>query len=151
MVKLIVYDFDGVLTDNRVLVHQDGTEAVFCNRSDGWWMKELRKLGIDQVILSTETNPVVAARARKLQLQAHQGLDDKAAGLRKLLAEKELDPAHVAYVGNDMNDYECLRMVGYPLCPSDSHPEVLRAAKLVIPCRGGEGIARHVYDWVKSL
>jgi 3-deoxy-D-manno-octulosonate 8-phosphate phosphatase (KDO 8-P phosphatase) len=148
MVKLVVYDFDGVLTDNRVLVHQDGTESVFCNRSDGWWIKEIRKLGVEQVILSTEKNPVVKARADKIGLPCTQGVDDKLAGLKKLLAERNLPPEQVCYVGNEMNDVDCMKTAGHPLAPQDGHPEILRIAKHVLPCNGGAGIVRHVHDWL---
>ena len=150
MVKLVVYDFDGVLTDNRVLVHQDGTEAVFCNRSDGWWIKEIRKLGVEQCILSTEKNPVVKARADKIGLPCAQGLDDKLGGLKQLLAERKLAASEICYVGNEMNDYDCFKVAGHTLAPRDSHPEILRLAHYVIPCDGGAGIVRHVYEWLRE-
>jgi 3-deoxy-D-manno-octulosonate 8-phosphate phosphatase (KDO 8-P phosphatase) len=103
-VKLLVYDFDGVLTDNRVWVSEDGKESVACNRSDGWWIKEITKLGIEQIILSTEKNPVVAARAKKLGLECLQGLDDKKQGLLNLCEKKSMSLSQVAYVGNEVND-----------------------------------------------
>ncbi|MEW6055125.1 MAG: HAD hydrolase family protein [Bdellovibrionota bacterium] len=146
--RLIVYDFDGVLTDNRVWVTEDGRESVACNRSDGWWMGQIRKLGIEQIILSTEKNPVVSARARKLNIEAIQGQEDKKAALVALLEKKSLTPSDVCYIGNDMNDAGCMQIVGFSMCPNDSHPEILKLAKKTIPAAGGSGIVRHVYDWV---
>lgn len=148
MIKLVIYDFDGVLTDNRVLTLQDGTEGVACNRGDGWWVKEIRKLGVAQVILSTEKNLVVKARADKIGLPCLHGFDDKIEGFRSILKDSGYEPSQVCYVGNEMNDMACLRMAGYPVAPRDSHPEVLKAAKWVIPCNGGDGIVRHLHDWL---
>jgi len=149
-VRLIVYDFDGVLTDNRVWVSGDGTELVACNRSDGWWIKEIARMGIEQVILSTEANPVVAARGKKLGLEVFQGKDDKKAALLEIMRERELSPENVCFVGNEVNDLECLRLVGFPLAPRDSHPRVLELAELVIPADGGHGVVRHVMEWLTA-
>jgi D-sedoheptulose 7-phosphate isomerase len=149
-IKLIVYDFDGVLTANRVWVQQDGTESVACNRSDGWWIKEVTKLGIEQFILSTETNPVVEARAKKIGLPVLQGQSDKQAALRKLCDSKSLDLKNVCYIGNDVNDLGCFEITGYRLAPKDSHPTILKLATQVLPAKGGAGIVRHVHDWLMT-
>ena len=141
---LIVYDFDGVMTDNRVLVDQDGREAVFCNRADGLGVGLIRDLGIDQLILSTEANPVVAARAAKLKLPVLQNCADKAQALARLLAERGLDPARVLFLGNDVNDLAALRLVGWPAAPADAAPEVLALARYVTRAKGGEGVVREL-------
>ena len=147
-IKLLVYDFDGVLTDNRVYVSETGVETVACSRSDGWWMGEIRKLGIEQVILSTEKNPVVSARGKKLGIPVLQGQHNKGESLLALIKEKAVQPLEVAYVGNDMNDWGCFEIAGLTLAPSDSHPKILAAAKRVIPEKGGYGVVRHIYDWL---
>ena len=149
-IRLIVYDFDGVLTDNRVWVSEDGKETVACNRSDGWWMGEIRKLDLEQVILSTEVNPVVSARGRKLGMEVLQGQKNKEDGLAAIVAKRNISCEEILYVGNDCNDLGCMRKVGYPIAPQDSHPEILRIAHHVIPANGGSGIVRHVYDWLTS-
>jgi len=141
---LIVYDFDGVMTDNRVLVDQDGREAVFCNRADGLGVGLIRGLGIAQVILSTEANPVVSARAAKLRLPVIQDCADKAEALAGLLAEKNLDPARVLFVGNDLNDLPALLLVGWPAAPADAAPEILEIARYVTRARGGCGVIREL-------
>ena len=103
-VSLIVFDFDGVMTDNRVRVHQSGEEAVWCHRGDGWGIARLTEAGFQVLVLSTETNPVVAARCHKLKIEAFQGCDDKLSALRQLARARNLAPEQVAYVGNDLLD-----------------------------------------------
>lgn len=144
--RLIVFDFDGVFTDNRVLVFEDGREAVFCSRGDGLGLAGLRRVGVDLLILSTETNPVVGARARKLQIECVQGCEDKWTTLCEILAVRGLDPGEVAYMGNDVNDLDCLRHVGLPICVADAHPDARAAARLITERRGGEGAVREVCD-----
>ena len=144
--RLVVFDFDGVMTDNGVLVDDRGGEAVRCDRGDGWGVARLRDAGVPMMVLSTEQHPVVAARCAKLGLPCVQGCGDKAAALSALLAERGIDPAEVAYVGNDVNDLGCLRLVGMPVAVADSHPEVLAACKLVLTRPGGRGAVREFCD-----
>jgi N-acylneuraminate cytidylyltransferase len=144
--RLVVFDFDGVMTDNRVWVGEQGDEWVACNRSDGLGLDRLRKLGLDLFVLSTEPNPVVASRCRKLGLPFEQGVPDKAGRLRSLLRERSVAPSHVVYVGNDINDSECLRMVGCGVAVADAHPEVRRAADVILTCPGGHGAVRELCD-----
>lgn len=145
---LIVFDFDGVMTDNRVHVDQDGRESVACNRADGWGLARLREKGIPMMVLSTEENPVVAARCAKLRLDCHQGVADKARYLREFVAKSGLDLRHVAFVGNDVNDLGCLRVVGLPVAVADSHPDVLKVARLVLGRKGGDAAVREFCDVV---
>jgi N-acylneuraminate cytidylyltransferase len=148
--RLVVFDFDGVMTDNRVWVTDQGSEAVACNRSDGLGLAALRDLGIDLFVLSTETNPVVGARCRKLALPFEQGVRDKAGRLRSLLHERGIAPSDVIYVGNDVNDLECMRLVGCSVAVADAHVDVLRAARLTLSCAGGHGAVRELCDRVAA-
>jgi len=148
--RLIVFDFDGVMTDNRVLVLQDGTEGVFCNRSDGLGLGMLKAAGVPMLVLSKEQNPVVAARCRKLGLECVQGIDDKLGTLRRMLGERGIAPETVAYVGNDLNDVECMAFVGVPIAVADAYPAALRVAKAVTTKPGGHGAVREVCDWILS-
>ena len=148
-VAFVVFDFDGVMTDNRVLVAEDGRESVSCSRSDGLGVQMLARAGVGCLILSTETNPVVSARAAKLGVECEQGLGDaKGEALRRILRQRGLDPARVAYVGNDVNDVECLRLVGVPICVADAWPAARSAARYVTARRGGDGAVREVCDLV---
>lgn len=145
-VRLVVFDFDGVMSNNQVLVMQDGTEGVLCNRSDGLGLEMLRKGGVPALVLSKEKNPVVSARCRKLGLECLQGVDDKLGMLQKLAAERGLAAGDIAYVGNDINDAECMRWVGLPVAVADAYPGCLSAAKYVTRARGGHGAVREVCE-----
>lgn len=144
--KLIVADFDGVMTDNRVLVNEDGMEAVFCNRSDGLAVELLRERGIDVIVISKETNRVVAARCEKLGIAIHHGINDKLELLKKIIKERKLGRHEVCYVGNEVNDIECMKAVELSVAPADSHQSVLKIASLVTKARGGEGVIREISD-----
>ena len=146
-VKALVMDFDGVFTDDRVLVDQDGREAVFASRSDGMGLDRLRKLtAIRTLILSKEVNPVVSARARKLKIEARQGIEDKLPELDRWLAENGVTRAETAYIGNDVNDLDCLNAVGFPIAPCDARPEALAVARHVTSAPGGRGALRELCE-----
>ena len=144
--RLIVYDFDGVMTDNRVLVFSDGREAVFCNRADGLAVAGIKAMGIPQIVLSTEKNEVVAARARKLKLKVIQGVVNKRTALVRYCRQKKIELNRVVYIGNDVNDLETMRIVGFPLCPADANANVKRISRGVIAQKGGEGVIKYFYD-----
>lgn len=145
-IDLVVFDFDGVMTDNTVYVFDDGSEAVRCNRADGLGCDLLRAAGIPGVILSTETNAVVAARAAKLRLDVLHGLPDKQRSLLDLARARDVDAARILYVGNDVNDLAAMRWVGWPVAPADAHPAVIAIARYVTAARGGQGVVREVAD-----
>jgi len=150
-IDLIVYDFDGVLTDNKVLVFDDGREAVFCNRSDGWAVRQIKASGIPQIILSTEKNRVVEARAKKLEIEAVHGVDNKGDVLLDYCGRKKYSLKRVLYIGNDVNDLEAMKMVGYPLAPQDAHPKIIKVAKGVLKKNGGQGVVRELFDNINLL
>lgn len=146
----VVFDFDGVFTDNRVLVSEDGREAVHCHRGDGLGLDYLRGTGLPLVVLSTECNPVVAARCRKLLLECWQGLPDKLAALKQFAEGCRIDLSSVVYVGNDLNDAECLTAVGCGVVVADAHPSVKQMAAIVLTHRGGEGAVRETCDLIRE-
>ncbi|MFF0309549.1 N-acetylneuraminate synthase family protein [Streptosporangium sp. NPDC004379] len=145
-VDAVVTDFDGVHTDDRAYVDQDGREMVAVSRSDGMGVALLRGSGVKLLIMSTERNPVVAARARKLDVPVLQGLTDKRTVLRDWLAIEGLDPARVAYVGNDVNDLGPMSEVGWPVTVPDAHPRVRAAARVMLTRPGGAGAVRELCD-----
>lgn len=147
-VRLVVFDFDGVFTDNRVWVDEDGREMVAANRGDGMGVALLKKAGIEAIVLSTETNRVVAARCSKLGLPVKQSLSDKGAALRALLEEKSIDPSGVVYLGNDVNDVGCFPLVGCAVVVADAHPAARRQADLVLAQPGGFGAVRELCDMI---
>ena len=145
-IRLIAFDFDGVFTDNMVYVLQDGSEAVRCNRSDGIGLQKLKKLGIETVIISTESNPVVSARAGKLKIRCLQDCQDKRTALEKVAQESGIALGEVAFVGNDINDLPCLTHVGLPVVVQDAHPDVISLAAYRTKNRGGYGAVRELCD-----
>ncbi|WP_243075188.1 acylneuraminate cytidylyltransferase [Microbacterium sp. SS28] len=147
-VDAVVTDFDGVHTDDTVSVDETGREAVRVSRSDGMGVALLRRRGIPFLILSTETNPVVSARARKLGVEVLQGVDDKAAALAAWAEAAGIPLSRIAYLGNDVNDLACLELVGWPVAVPEAHPLVLAAARVVVERPGGAGAVRALADRV---
>ena len=149
-VELVICDFDGVITDNRVWVDQDGRETVAAFRSDSPRIRELRERGTDVMILSSEPNPVVAARAKKMGVEAIHGIgiQDKGRVMRDVLAQKNIPAENVIYIGNDLNDLPCFEVAGWSVAVADAYPEVIRAADYVLKARGGHGALREVCDLI---
>jgi YrbI family 3-deoxy-D-manno-octulosonate 8-phosphate phosphatase len=147
-VDVVVFDFDGVHTDDRVFVDESGVESVRVKRGDGMGIGLLKKAGVPILILSSETNPVVSRRAEKLGVEVLQGQSDKASALRTWLGERGFSAEHTVFVGNDINDRGCLDMVGWPVVVSDAHPSVRHLARIVLRHRGGEGAVRELCDLV---
>jgi N-acylneuraminate cytidylyltransferase len=150
-VDLIVFDFDGVMTNNLVYVNQDGIESVAANRSDGMGIVRLRKTDIKSMVLSTETNPVVDARCKKLKLPVIQGVENKDVVLQEYLEVNGFNPKNVIFVGNDINDVPCFSMVGCALAVADAQPVALRQADIVLQHCGGYGAVREVCDLVMQM
>lgn len=150
-VKLVVFDFDGVFTDNSVYVSEDGKESVLCWRGDGIGISNLKKLGIPIWVISTETNDVVAKRCEKLGLSFIKDCHDKPKALNKLVKKYKCSLADVVYTGNDINDSECLKLAGFPIVVADAHPDVLHLAKYITISLGGRGAVREVCDMLSSF
>ena len=145
-IEALVMDFDGVHTDDRVWVDQDGRESIAASRSDGMGIGMLREAGLPMLILSKEQNPVVAARAAKLKIEAIHGIDDKLPILRQWCADKGITLDKVAYVGNDVNDAACLQAVGWPVVVADAHPYIISLGRLVLDREGGSGAIRELAE-----
>ena len=137
-IKLIVSDFDGVMTDNRVLLDETGKEAVYVSRADGQAIHMLRSMGIDVVIMSTETSGVVGKRAEKLKVKCIQSVSDKAKCLKKYCVE------------NDINDYEAMQMAEVKIVPQDAYDVVKNIADYVTKAKGGYGVLREVADLLQD-
>jgi len=149
-IELIVYDFDGVMTDNTALIGEDGKELVRVNRSDGLGINIIREKGVQQLILSTERNQVVSARADKVGLPVIHGVQDKRLVLEAYCKENGFDPQHTLYVGNDTNDMEVMKYVGISVAPADAHHSILGIATVVLKTRGGDGVIRELADRINS-
>ncbi len=147
-INLICYDFDGVMTDNKVYIDQDGCEMVQVNRADGLGVAEIKKLGIVQIILSTEKNPVVGQRSKKLGLTCLQGISDKTYALKKFCQKNNISLDEVAYVGNDINDLEAMELSGITFCPADAHKSIKKISDHVLKSKGGQGVVREIFDYL---
>jgi YrbI family 3-deoxy-D-manno-octulosonate 8-phosphate phosphatase len=147
-VRFAVFDFDGVFTDNRVWVNERGEEALAFSRSDGLGLRRLDEVAVSYLIVSLEVNPIVGARAEKLRADCVQGAEDKLPILREQAARRGVGLEETAYVGNDINDADCLRAVGLPVVPADAWPEVRPLARWVLERRGGSGCVREFCDAV---
>jgi YrbI family 3-deoxy-D-manno-octulosonate 8-phosphate phosphatase len=147
-VRLAVFDFDGVFTDNRVWVNERGEETLAFSRSDGLGLRRLDEIGVRYLIVSMETNPIVGARAKKLGADCVQGVDDKLPVVREQAERFGVTLDETAYLGNDVNDAECLAAVGLPVVPADAWPEVVPLARLVLSRNGGDGCVRELCDTI---
>ncbi|MCW5251645.1 N-acylneuraminate cytidylyltransferase [Streptomyces sp. SHP 1-2] len=147
-IDAVVLDFDGTQTDDRVLIDSDGREFVTVHRGDGLGIAALRRSGLAMLILSTEVNPVVAARARKLSLPVLHGIDRKDLALKQWCEDRGIAPERVLYVGNDVNDLPCFSLVGWPVAVASAHGVVRGAARAVTTAPGGEGAVREIAGWL---
>lgn len=149
-IELIVYDFDGVMTDNRVMVDQNGVESVMVNRGDGHGVGGIRKLGVKQIILSTEVNPVVARRAEKLKIPVIHGVENKEHTLKQYLADNDIVADKVMYIGNDTNDIDAMKLCGLMGAPKDAEEEILAVAEWVSVKNGGYGVIRDLFRCIEK-
>ena len=147
-VRLVIFDFDGVFTDNTVYVDQNGVETVRCWRSDGLGLARLREVGVKTYIVSTETNPVVAARAEKLKIPCKHGISDKGKAVLETCTETGTSPEHTMFVGNDINDIPAFKVVKFPVAVGDAHPEVSPYVVFRTDTRGGFGAVREICDLI---
>jgi len=147
-IHTLVFDFDGVFTDNKVYVDQSGNESIRADRADGLAFDILRLLiererwNLDYFILSTEANPVVSARASKLKIKCVQGVSNKADYLKQYLLVNSKNPMGMIYIGNDLNDLACMALASVAVSPSDAHPLIRQRSTLTLPQNGGDGFVR---------
>jgi 3-deoxy-D-manno-octulosonate 8-phosphate phosphatase (KDO 8-P phosphatase) len=149
-IRLVVFDFDGVFSDNRVWTNERGEESVACFRGDSLGLRRLDEVGVDYVVITQETNEAVPARARKIRIDCICGIEDKLAVLLQEVERRGVTLAETAYVGNDANDAGCLAAVGLPVVPADAWHEVVPLASLVLTRPGGHGCVRELCDAVWS-
>ena len=145
-INLLILDFDGVLTDNKVYVFEDGREAVVCHRGDGWGIRMLQSAGIEVIILSTESNAVVSARAEKLNVACIQDCQDKASAVQSIIDARSISVDQIMYVGNDTNDIDAMQLVCHPVASADAHPQIRAIATIVTDSFGGQGVVRELAD-----
>ena len=146
IIEAVVMDFDGVHTDDLVYVNENGTESVCCSRSDGMGLAALREFGFRLLIISKETNPVVSMRGKKLSIEVIQNCDNKIDELKAWMLRNSIESSRCLYIGNDINDIECLQYVGVAVAPADAHPSVWKSIDWQLKNNGGRGALRELSD-----
>lgn len=147
-IALLIFDFDGVFTDDTMTVNEQGTESITCSRADGLGIELAHGAGISMLIISKETNPVVKRRAEKLKLDVLHGVNNKADFLDDYLSKRDIAWADVVYVGNDVNDIECLNRAGCGAVVANAHPQALASANLVLDRCGGNHAVRELIELI---
>jgi 3-deoxy-D-manno-octulosonate 8-phosphate phosphatase (KDO 8-P phosphatase) len=150
-IQLIVYDFDGVMTNNKVIVCECGSESVIVSRADGLAISLIKQSKIPQIILSSEQNKIVEHRANKLQIPVISGVKDKKIHLINYCSEKSIELNNVVYIGNDLNDLESMKIVGIPICPEDACKEIKAISKFIIAVKGGDGVIREFLNLLSNI
>lgn len=148
-VKLVLFDVDGVLTDGRLLLGDDGQEYKAFNSKDGHGIKMMQRHGVAAGIITGRTSKVVEHRVRDLKIRhVYQGCAEKLPVYRRLLAELGLAPEETAFVGDDVVDLPIMLNVGLAVAPQDAHPLVRSHAHWTTPSAGGRGCARELCELV---
>ena len=147
--RMVFFDFDGVFTDNRVIISENGEESVVCNRSDGIGLNMLRSFGLEMLVLSTETNSVVAARSEKLEISCIHGCENKLETMNSVLSEKGIGSSEASFVGNDVNDYACMTNVAIAVCVNDAFAEIKQISDIVLQRKGGDAAVREFCELVR--
>ena len=142
--KLFVYDFDGVMTDNTFTLDEQGKEKVALNRSDGLAVTEIKKRGYQQIILSTENSLIIKQRAKKLGIKSFICIENKLMVLREYLNDQNLEFSQIAYVGNDINDYEAMSLAKVKICPNDAQNSIKKISDIILDQNGGKGVIREI-------
>lgn len=148
-IKLLVCDVDGVFSDGRIYLGNDGEELKAFHTKDGYGVKALISSGVDVAIITGRCSNIVATRMASLNVQhIVQGQEDKLPALIGLLESLTLKPEQVAYIGDDMPDFACIEHVGLGIAVADAHPAILQQANYTTYTRGGFGAVREVCDLI---
>tara|TARA_Y100000816_G_C26051206_1_gene551195 strand:- start:393 stop:899 length:507 start_codon:yes stop_codon:yes gene_type:complete len=147
----IIFDFDGVLTNNKVYIDSLGNETVECSRGDGLAFDVLNKIDLQTFIISSEKNKVVEKRAKKLKVKCYNGIKDKEKLLDRLVKKNKFNFNKIMFVGNDLNDFSCMKKCGFSACPADSHSEIKKISKIILKSKGGDNIVREIVEDVLKL
>ena len=148
-IRLFATDVDGVLTDAGMYYAESGDEWKKFNTRDGMGIKLLQRAGIITAIVTQERTKLVARRAEKLAIpELHQGVMDKLTVIREMAARHGLSLKQVAYIGDDVNDLEALKAVGFSASPADGMPNIAAAVDYVCQKKGGEGAVREIIEMI---
>lgn len=148
-IRLFAVDVDGTLTDGAMYYDKDGEVLKRFHTRDGHGLAALRKAGIEIAFISGEDSPIVTARARKLGVtRVLKGIKDKLPVLKSLVSKLGLTRDETAYMGDDVNDLECLGWAGISACPADAVDAARRSSRIACRLPGGHGAVREFCDLV---
>ena len=147
-IRAVIFDFDGVFTNNLVIVSEDGKESVVCNRADGIGLEMLRSLKIPMMIISSERNPVVKFRAKKLRLSVAHGVRNKFEEIVKFCESNKISYNDTAFVGNDINDFDCMKKIGFPVAVADAADSIKQISLIILEKKGGMGAVREFCELI---
>lgn len=146
-IKMLVMDVDGTLTDGKIYYGNDGELFKAFDVRDGYRLVKCEEYGIITAIITGKTSKIVEGRARDLKIkEVHQGVSNKIEVLKTLINKYNLDKSQVAYIGDDVNDIECMQYCGFSACPSDAIDEVKNTVDYVCKNIGGYGAVRELID-----
>lgn len=150
-IGIVFFDFDGVFTNNTVLVSENGVELAKCSRFDGLGLKLLQDNGIIAHIISSEPNPIVAHRSKKLNIPCVHNVACKVSAANNILKAHRLTCIQSAFVGNDINDIELMNYVGVSIAVCDAWPAVFNHADAVTTYPGGYGAVREICEVISGV
>lgn len=151
-VETLIFDVDGVLADNHLLVSENGDLLRLMNSRDGYALKAAVKAGYRVCIITGGNSQGVVKRLEGLGVtDVFAGVSNKVSTFWEYVRKHELDPAAILYMGDDIPDYQVMRLVGLPACPADATQEILDIAQYISPKAGGQGAARDVIEKVMKL
>lgn len=149
--KIVIFDFDGVFTNNLVITNENGVESVICNRSDGYGLKMLKEVGVEFIIVSSEINKAIEKRADKLKIPCYSGVNDKLEVVKEILNDKNIFSNNAAFIGNDVNDIKCMKYLGLSVAVKDAYPHVKKVSNLILKKAGGYGAVREFCEKVYRI
>ena len=149
--KLALFDFDGVFTNNLVYISEEGYETVACSRSDGIGLSRIESVGIKNYVISSETNQVVGKRCEKLKINLLQGVENKQNAVFKICDQLDIHPEECLFMGNDVNDIPALKIVGIPVAVADAYPELNKHVIYKTKLNGGKGAVREICDIIYNF
>ncbi len=152
MIKMIIMDIDGTLTDGKIYIGSEGEVMKAFNVKDGLGIRKLLVNGIVPVIITGRKSKIAAYRAKELNItEVHQGISDKVSELKRVCEKYQLTLNEVAYIGDDENDLECIKLCGYSGCPADAVNDVKKVVNFISKLNGGEGAVREYIEYLLNL
>lgn len=151
MIRLFVMDVDGTLTDGKIYIGNDGEVMKAFHSKDGMGIALLRNYQVTPVIITGRHSEIVEIRCGELKItEIHQGIVDKLSVLKSLLEKYGCTSAEVAYIGDDINDMECIEFSGITACPADAVGQIKENVDFITERNGGEGAVRDFIDFLIS-